>query len=191
MASANASAGGAFVPSADQNITGQVDFTPAPTFRGSEVPVTTTATQTLTNKTLTTPTIDGVVQSALNDRQIITEAYAFTGAALHAGVLAAVVFPANAAILRSMLDITTVATGACTVDVGYTAVSATTASDTLLDGVDANAAVALFDSMNAKLDSGNNALAQKAASGKWVTIKEASGDATGMVAVLYTQYILA
>jgi hypothetical protein len=53
----NPSAGGALQPSADQNISGTWDFTPAPTFRGSEVPVTTTATQTLTNKTITSPTI--------------------------------------------------------------------------------------------------------------------------------------
>jgi hypothetical protein len=153
--------------------------------------VTTAQTQTLTNKTLTTPVIDGVTYSANNDRQIITEAFAVDGAALHAAVLPAVVFPAAAIILRAILDITTVATGACTIDVGYTAVSGTTSSDTLLDGVDANAAVATFDSMNYGLDSGANALAQKAASGKWVTIDEKTGDSTGMVAVLYVQYILA
>lgn len=54
---ANQTSGGAFQPGADINFTGAVDFTPAPTIRGSEVPVTTTATQTLTNKTLTSPTI--------------------------------------------------------------------------------------------------------------------------------------
>jgi len=139
---------------------------------------------------LTTPTIDGVAQSALNDRQIITEAFAVDGAALHAAVLNAVTFPADAVILRAVLDITTVATGACTIDVGYNATTAAT-SDTLLDGVDANAAVATFDSMNAALDSGANAKAQKAASGKFVTIDEKTGDSTGMVATLYVQYILA
>lgn len=156
--------------------------------------VTTAQSQTLTGKALTTPTIDGVAYSALNDRQIIVEAFAVDGAALHAaagGVLAAVVFPAAAIILRAILDITTVATGACTLDVGYTPTSAATSSDTLLDGVDANAAIATFDSMNAALDAGANALAQKAASGKWVTIDEKTGDSTGMVAVLYVFYILA
>jgi len=73
--------------------------------------------------------------------------------------------------------------------VGYSATSAAT-SDTLLDGVDANAATALFDSMNAALDSGANAKAQLAASGKYVTIDEKTGDSTGMVAVLYVQYVL-
>lgn len=93
-------------------------------------------------------------------------------------------------IQRCLLDVTTVATGACTIDVGYTATSAATTSDTLLDGIDANAAIILADSMNAALDSGANALAQKAAIGKWVTIDEKTGDATGMVATLYIQYIL-
>jgi len=147
-------------------------------------------TQTLTNKTLTTPTIDGVAQSALNDRQIITEVFAITGAALHAGVLAAVTFPAAAIILRALLNVTTVATAACTIDVGYTAVSATTGSDTLLDGIDANAATILADSMDATLDSGANAKAQLAASAKWVTVQEKTGDATGLVGTLTVQYIL-
>lgn len=141
------------------------------------------------NLKLTTPIIDGVAQSASNDRQIITEVFAVDGAALHAATLNAVTFPAAAIILRAILDITTVATAACTIDVGYSATSAAT-SDTLLDGVDANAATAVFDSMNAALDAGANAKAQKAASGKFVTIDEKTGDSTGMVANLYVQYVL-
>lgn len=91
-------------------------------------------------------------------------------------------------LLRAILDITTVATSACTLDVGYTATSAATSSDTLLDGVDANAAAATFDSMNAALDSGANAKAQRCEYGKWVTIDEKTGDAEGMVAKLYITY---
>lgn len=124
------------------------------------------------------------------DRAMKCSVFAVTGAALHAANLTAWTAPAAAIIHRVMLDITTVATGACTIDVGYTASSSTTSSDTLLDGVDANAAIALFDSMNAALDSGANAKAQKAASGKWITIDEASGDATGLVANLYVFYSL-
>lgn len=93
-------------------------------------------------------------------------------------------------ITRAILDVTTVATSACTLDVGYTATSAATTSDTLLDGVDVNAAIAVFDSMNAALDSGANAKAQKCAIGAWVTIDEKTGDAEGMVATLYLQYYL-
>lgn len=132
------------------------------------------------NASLTTPTIDGVLHSALNARQLITVAFSITGAALHAANLTAVTFPAAAVILRAVLDVTTVSTGVATVDIGYTAVSATTASDTMFDGVDVNTGVTVFDF----------AAPIKAASGKWVTIHE-TADTTGMVAVLYVTFILA
>lgn len=141
-------------------------------------------------QTLTTPVIDGVSYSAANDRQIITEVVAVSGAALHAANLTLWTAPADCYILRVLLDVTTASTGASTIDIGYTAASATTASDTLLDGVSGTPA-ALFDSGNAALDSGANAKAQKAASGKWITADEASGDTTGMVASFVVQYILA
>lgn len=132
----------------------------------------------------------GLASSSLNDRQVITEVVSISGAALHAANLTLWTAPAAAYILRVLLHVQTVATGACTVDIGYTAASATTSSDTLLDGVDVNAAIAVFDSMNAALDSGANAKAQLAASGKWITADEASGDATGLVAQAIIQYIL-
>ena len=133
---------------------------------------------------------DGVALSVLNDRQIITEVVTISGAALQAANLTLWTAPAAAIILRVLLNVTTIATAACTVDIGYTAVSATTSSDTLLDGIDVNGATGLFDSMNAALDSGANAKAQLAASGKWITADSASGDATGLVAVAYIQYYL-
>lgn len=200
--------GGAFNPNEDVTFPAGVTVTVAGTLAatgtatsGGATVVTTSGTQTLTNKTLTapaatsavltTPVIDGVTYSALNDRQVITEAFAVSGAALHAAVLPAVVFPANAIILRAVLVTTTASTGACTIDVGYTAASATTSSDTLLDGVDANAtAPAVYDSMDPTLSTGAKAHAQYAASAKWVTIDEKTGDSTGLVAVLYVQYIL-
>lgn len=119
---------------------------------------------------------------------------ALTGAAIHAGTGGVVAWqnPEASAILitRVVLDLTTVSTGACTLDIGVTATSATTSSDTLLDGIDANAAIGVFDSMNAALDSGANALAQKLAAAKWVTIDEKTGDATGLVANLYVFYVV-
>ena len=117
---------------------------------------------------------------------------ALTGAAVHAGTGGVVAWqnPETTAIivLRVILDITTASSGACTLDVGVTATNATTTSDTLLDGIDATAAV-VSDSMNAALDTGANALAQKLAAGKWITIDEKTGDATGLVATLFIQYI--
>lgn len=148
-----------------------------------------TAKADAVNAVLTTPTVDGVLYSVLNKRQIVTTAFAITGAALHAANLTAVTFPAAAIILRAVLDVTTKSTGAATVDIGYATVSATTASDTLLDGIDVGTAAALFDSMNAALDTGTNAFAQKAVSGKFVTVHE-NADTTGMVAILYVEYIL-
>jgi hypothetical protein len=123
-------------------------------------------------------------------RIIKCDVVSVSGAALQAANLTLWTAPAASIILRVLFDITTVATGACTIDIGYTATSATTSSDTLLDGIDANAAIALFDSGNAALDSGANAKAQKAASGKWITADSASGDATGMVANAYIFYVL-
>lgn len=115
-----------------------------------------------------------------------------SGATIHAGTGGVVAWqiPSTCAIIieRVVLDLTTVADAACTLDIGYTATSATTTSDTLLDGVDVNAATAVFDSMNAALDSGANAKAQKGAAGKWITIDEKTGDATGLVANLYIYY---
>jgi len=115
-----------------------------------------------------------------------------TGAEIHAGTGGVVAWtnPESVAIVvnRVVLDLTTASTGACTLDIGVTETTSTTTSDTLLDGIDANAAVAVFDSMNAALDSGANAKAQKLAAAKWVTIDEKSGDATGLVANLYIHY---
>lgn len=110
-----------------------------------------------------------------------------TGAALHAGVLNWQ-NPEGVDIIieKTVLDVRTVATGACTADVGTTATSATTASDTLIDGVDVNAALIVADSITNK---GTNGLpTRRLAADKWVTVKEATGNATGLVAELYVFY---
>lgn len=140
-------------------------------------------------------TIDSTVVvagSALHpeDRAIKCDVVAISGTALHAANLTLWTAPADAIIHRVVLDITTASTGASTIDIGYTATTATTTSDTLLDGISGTPA-AVFDSMNAALDSGANAKAQKAASGKWITADEASGDTTGLVANAYIFYVLA
>lgn len=143
--------------------------------------VNTDEVQTLTNKTISD--ISGY-------RQERVVAYDITGAALHAANLTAFTAPAACIITRAILNITTASTGASTIDIGITATTATTSSDTLLDGVSGTPAAA-FDSADAGLDTGANDMAQPLASGKWVTVDEASGDATGMVATLFIYYILA
>lgn len=101
--------------------------------------------------------------------------------------------PESGAILveRAVADITTASTGASTLNVGITAVSATTASDTLLDGISGTPA-AVFDSVN-DTDNGTNGVAkvQKLAEGGWVTVSEASGAAEGLVGTLYIYYTVA
>lgn len=150
-----------------------------------------TGTTTIgTGATLTTPVlVNPSFTDGTTTRFLKCDVFAVTGAALHAANLTVWTAPAAAIIHRVILDITTQSSGASTIDIGYTAVSATTTSDTLLDGV-SGASVAIFDSMNAALDSGANANAQKAASGKWITADEATGDVTGLVANVYVFYSL-
>lgn len=127
----------------------------------------------------------GTEQAATKLEKIATKAIG--GAALHAGVLAWQ-NPESVSIIvtRVVLDRTTKSTGASTMDIGTTATSATTASDNLIDGVNSGATEAVEDNLN---DAGTNGKArQKLASGKWVTFKEASGDATGLVANAYIHY---
>jgi hypothetical protein len=148
------------------------------------------ATQTLTSKTLTTPIIDGV-QYAANDRQIVVRAVAIDGNVVRLGTVTLWTAPANAIILRCILNITNQSTGVSTMDVGYTAVSAVTTSDTLLDGVDSGSAAAIYDSQDPLLDTSANAKAQLAASGKWITASQATGDTADLAATAYIFFILA
>lgn len=91
-------------------------------------------------------------------------------------------------IERIVIDVTTASTGACTIDVGTTAVSATTLSDNLIDGLDTNTAIGTFDNITDKGSNGKSR--QKLASGKWVTASRASGAAAGTAGFAYIHYIL-
>jgi hypothetical protein len=111
------------------------------------------------------------------------------GTALHAGVVG-LVNPegADVIITRRLAYVTTPATGAAKIDVGTTTVSISTASDNLLDGIDVHAATGAFgladgDGTNGKED-------QVWSSGKWVTVKEISGDVTGLVGKIVIFYII-
>lgn len=91
-------------------------------------------------------------------------------------------------VQRVLLDVTTVATAACTVDIGTTATNATTSSDNLIDGVDVNAATGVFDNITSAGSSGKSK--QKLAAGKWVTGSKASGASAGLVGFVYIEYIV-
>lgn len=89
-------------------------------------------------------------------------------------------------IQRLVIDTTVVATGACTIDAGTTATSAATSSDTLIDGLDVNAAIGTFDNITDKGTNGKSR--QKLASGKWVTFSRATGASAGLVGTAYITY---
>lgn len=91
-------------------------------------------------------------------------------------------------VQRILLDITTIATAACTVDIGTTATSATTLSDNLIDGKDINAATGVFDNIEDKGTNGKSR--QRLASGKWVTGSVASGASAGVVGNVYIEYVV-
>ena len=99
--------------------------------------------------------------------------------------------PAGVSIIvhKVIIDVATVATGACTIDVGTTATSATTLSDNMIDGLDVHTATGTFGIANgADL---NGVAQQKLAAGKWVTGSKASGASAGLVGTAYIHYHLA
>lgn len=126
------------------------------------------------------------------DRAVKIAIKPLVGATIHAGVVAwqnpeAV----SIVITRAVVDVTTVATGAAKLDIGTTATNATTVSDNLLDGIDVNAATGLLGVADGDAPGVGNGLAQvKLASGKWATIKEISGNTTGLAGNLYVHYHL-
>jgi hypothetical protein len=97
--------------------------------------------------------------------------------------------PEGVAIIVTGLffDLTTVATGACTLDAGTTATSATTVSDNLIDGLDINSATGLFDNFTDKGTNGKSR--QKLAAGKWVTGSMKTGAAAGTAGYAYIRYV--
>lgn len=91
-------------------------------------------------------------------------------------------FGESVIIEQAILDITTVATGASTLDIGPAA-DEETASDTLFDGLNANAATGSFSS---HVSGGTNGLgSRKWTSSQYVTVKDASGSPVGLVGALY------
>lgn len=98
---------------------------------------------------------------------------------------------ADLILMRAWLRITTASTGAGTIDIGLTAVSATTAADTVFDGL-STAATGIFDSADGT-DNGTNGVAkpQLWAKDAWLTLAEASGDLAGLVGTLYVEYAFA
>lgn len=89
-------------------------------------------------------------------------------------------------ITRLVLDITTPTTGACTLDAGVGS-GATTSYDTLIDGLDANAAAGVFDNVENQGTNGKSAVRWE--SDGYLTISEKTGAIAGLVGNAYIQYV--
>lgn len=109
------------------------------------------------------------------------------GVAETAGGVAAVLNPFGVAVIVTdvIINLTTVSTGAGTVDAGIAA-NATTSSDTLIDGVNVNAAVGVFDN---QADRGTNGGLALWAADRYLTVSKASGSVAGMAGKLYIKGI--
>jgi hypothetical protein len=155
---------------------------------------TTLVTPTLTTPTITTPTITdpAISFSIATQRYRKVGRLAWTGDAIAAASgFAAWQNPESGDILidEVILHVTTVSSGACTFDIGTTAVSAVTTSDNIFDGLDMTVSAPVIYAMrDASLDSGANIGVKTLASGKWITIDEKSGDAEGAVGTLFVYY---
>lgn len=136
-------------------------------------------------------TVDVSATSAAGTTSVVYRAKVALAAVDTGGGVFSWANPTGAAIIvdEVILDVTTVATGVCTLDVGTTAVGATTSSDNLIDGVDVNAATGLFS--NEANGGTNGKLHQKLAAGKWVTASKASGATAGIVGSATILYHLA
>jgi hypothetical protein len=84
-----------------------------------------------------------------------------------------------------VLDVTTKTTGACTLDAGIDT-DGTGTADTLIDGVDVNAAVGVFDN---GADKGTNGGAMKWGASEYITVSKKTGASAGLVGNAYINYI--
>lgn len=85
------------------------------------------------------------------------------------------------------VDVTTKASSACTMDVGYTVTSTATSSDTLIDGQDINTATGVFNSVDGA-GTGNAVGVVKVPKGKYITASKKTGAAAGLVGKWYLHY---
>lgn len=85
-----------------------------------------------------------------------------------------------------VLNVTTASSGACTLDIGFAATSIL--ADNLIDGLDVNAAVGVFDSTIEKGTNGAGAVL--VADDEYVTGSMASGAAAGLAGFAYITYMV-
>lgn len=122
-----------------------------------------------------------------NDRSTVyTVELQLTGTAATTGVFATMANPhgTDLIIWDSCINIITGSAIASGLDIGVAA-NATTASDTLLDGISGQTA-GIFSTRGT-----NGAALRRWNAGQWVTVQENSGDAAGLNAVLHVKYSFA
>lgn len=86
-----------------------------------------------------------------------------------------------------LLNVTTPATAACTVDAGIDD-GGDVSADNLIDGLDVNAAAGQFDNA---ANPGTNGGPTKWAAGEYLVISKASGAAAGLAGYAYVRWIVA
>lgn len=94
------------------------------------------------------------------------------------------------AVLQVLVNNPAATAAATDLNIGTTAVSAATASDNIIDGLDCKASTGLIDSLDATMK-GTSGLARalSLADGKWITATDAgSGDVTGLAVDVYIVY---
>ncbi len=119
---------------------------------------------------------------------------ALTGAAVHAAAVG-IVSPEAVDVLVTgiYVALTTHATAASgAIDVGWSSVSITTASDTIADGLAVGSGVTAPIAYTANNQAGaNGKFVTYWTAGTWITVSDdGTADVTGMVATLYIKYIL-
>ncbi len=113
------------------------------------------------------------------------------GASGSAGVFASLANPfgADVIVTRAIFRTTVIATAAATVDIGIGA-DATTSNDGLMDGLDVNAALGVFDSSLAANAGTNGRPSEVWATTGFLNVAEASGNVNGLVGIVYIEAIL-
>lgn len=113
---------------------------------------------------------------------------AITGGTDTGGGILSWINPALVPIIvqRIYIDVTVVASSACSISAGTTIVSATTSAANLIDTLDVHSATGLFDNITDKGSGGKSK--QRLAVGGWVTISQASGASAALVGNVYIEY---
>jgi len=91
-------------------------------------------------------------------------------------------------ITRCLVNVTTIATAAATVDIGVAA-DAVTSNDGLLDGLDVHGGTGVFDNLNDTDNGTNGKLMKLWPAGTYLNVGKAGGNVTGLVGKVLIQAV--